>query len=342
MFCAILTRDSLDALFDGRLRGRSLRAVRAHLAQPCDACLDLLESEELSPFLERACRGESERAWTQLTEVQRESVVHTIISGRSTDILVADEDSSVPNGLAAILREAGHKCEVTSSAEQALAVAEATAPSLIIAGTNLIGRDGVRLLEACRARFPRACVISLSSNPDVDEAQNCLRSGAVDYLFKPVDRGDLLRAVERAVERRRMKLAREQSKALRKMRRDALNRFTPSHYISDDIPVRELVSGDPMRTWDRAETKGLPLGTKQARERFSTVSSEKYPVGLRVKGKVRGRCRNGLIVDIEQGVDGLVYWTDFAWSGKYMCSQGELLRPGDENRGRRAQHFQRG
>jgi response regulator RpfG family c-di-GMP phosphodiesterase len=82
------------------------------------------------------------------------------------------------------------------------------------------GRDGIWLLEAFRERYPESAVIMLTGYGDTEAAVDCLRRGAVDYLLKPPKLTDLIRAIERALAKRRIELARKryQKKLERKVR----------------------------------------------------------------------------------------------------------------------------
>jgi FixJ family two-component response regulator/predicted RNA-binding protein with RPS1 domain len=328
MSCGILTAVSLEALLDGRLEGPELVAVRAHLAQPCDACLDSLQGEELNSFLERACHGVSERGWA----TTRNFLLRRAIAGNPTQILVADEDSSVSSGIAVALREEGYVCQIAHSSEQAFALAAVVSPVVIIASTRLVGRDGVRLLDALRIQFPETRVISLAAKADADmgAAVECLRRGAVDYLIGPCERGDLIRSVERALAHRDMVLARKQSssEALHRLLGRAMSYFTAWPGVSEDV---SLTPCDATGTPEGGSTDGIAFRTRHTKQDPWAMLSDKYPIGRRVKGKVRERARSGLLVDVEQSVDGLVRWSDISWSdARCFMSREEIFKEGDE------------
>jgi putative nucleotidyltransferase with HDIG domain len=70
------------------------------------------------------------------------------------------------------------------------------------------GRDGLWLLDRLRAEQPSTAVIMLTAFGDTEAAVECLRRGAVDYLLKPPKVTELVRAIERALAKRRLELAR--------------------------------------------------------------------------------------------------------------------------------------
>ena len=137
-----------------------------------------------------------------------------------TRILIVDDDASVRDVISVLLQEEGYECRTASSAEAALDIAAAEAPPLVISDMKMPGRYGIWLLEAFRERYSETAVIMLTGYGDTEAAVDCLRRGAVDYLLKPPKLTDLIRAIERALAKRRIELARKryQKKLERKVR----------------------------------------------------------------------------------------------------------------------------
>lgn len=137
-----------------------------------------------------------------------------------TRILIVDDDASVRDVISVLLQEEGYECRTAAGAEEALDIAAKEAPPLVISDMKMPGRDGIWLLEAFRERFPETAVVMLTGYGDTEAAVDCLRRGAVDYLLKPPKLTDLIRAIERALAKRRIELARKryQKKLERKVR----------------------------------------------------------------------------------------------------------------------------
>jgi response regulator RpfG family c-di-GMP phosphodiesterase len=137
-----------------------------------------------------------------------------------TRILIVDDDASVRDVISVLLQEEGYECRTAAGAEEALDIAAQEAPPLVISDMKMPGRDGIWLLEAFRERFPETAVVMLTGYGDTEAAVDCLRRGAVDYLLKPPKLTDLIRAIERALAKRRIELARKryQKKLERKVR----------------------------------------------------------------------------------------------------------------------------
>ena len=135
-------------------------------------------------------------------------------------ILIVDDDDSVRDVISVLLREEGYNCVVASGAEMALDIAGQEETPLVISDMKMPGKDGLWLLDNLRERYPDTSVIMLTGYGDTESAVDCLRRGAVDYLLKPPKLTDLIRAIERALAKRRIELARKryQKKLERKVR----------------------------------------------------------------------------------------------------------------------------
>jgi response regulator RpfG family c-di-GMP phosphodiesterase len=125
-----------------------------------------------------------------------------------TKILIVDDDAAVRDVIAVLLGEEGYACTVVGSAEAALDAVRRDEYPLVISDVRMPGRDGFWLLERMRDGHPDTAVVLLTAFGDTEAAVECLRNGAADYLLKPPKVTELIRAIERALGRRRLELAR--------------------------------------------------------------------------------------------------------------------------------------
>jgi putative nucleotidyltransferase with HDIG domain len=126
-----------------------------------------------------------------------------------THVLVVDDDAAVRQAIVVLLREEGYACTPADGAQAALDLLAAEQHPLVITDMRMPGHDGMWLLERIREEYPETAVIMLTAFSDTEAAVDCLRKGAVDYLLKPPRVTNLVRAVERALSRRRLELARQ-------------------------------------------------------------------------------------------------------------------------------------
>lgn len=73
----------------------------------------------------------------------------------------------------------------------------------------------------------------------------------------------------------------------------------------------------------------MALGLKQTLPNPWDVVQEKYPVGSRIKGKVKSITDFGVFIGVEEGIDGLVHVTDISWTKKVKHAS-ELFKKDDD------------
>jgi small subunit ribosomal protein S1 len=76
------------------------------------------------------------------------------------------------------------------------------------------------------------------------------------------------------------------------------------------------------------EAHRISLGLKQTEANPWSQLVEKYPVGSRIKGKVRNLTEFGAFVEVEEGIDGLIHISDLSWT-KRVKHPSEVLKKGD-------------
>jgi putative nucleotidyltransferase with HDIG domain len=135
-------------------------------------------------------------------------VIESITPHETPHILIVDDDASVRDVISVLLKEEGYGCACVESAELALAHLEKTEAHLVISDMKMPGHDGLWLLDQLRRKHSETAVIMLTGYGDTESAVDCLRRGATDYLLKPPRVTDLIRAIERALAKRRIELAR--------------------------------------------------------------------------------------------------------------------------------------
>ncbi len=112
---------------------------------------------------------------------------------------------------------------------------------------------------------------------------------------------------------------------------DGLLHITDISWGRIQHPSDVLKVGDRLKVkvlkFDR-ETERVSLGMKQLAEDPWQAASLKYPVGVRVKGKVVSITDYGAFVELEQGVEGLVHISEMTWNRK-IKHPSKLVNVGD-------------
>ncbi len=73
----------------------------------------------------------------------------------------------------------------------------------------------------------------------------------------------------------------------------------------------------------------ISLGLRQLEPNPWDMVRHNYPVGARVRGKVRNMTTYGAFVELEEGIDGMVHVSDMSWTRK-INHPSEMLKKGDE------------
>jgi DNA-binding NtrC family response regulator len=115
-------------------------------------------------------------------------------------VLVVDDDPGVRDGLARLLRKWGYDVQTASSGEEALGVAEADRPVLVITDLVLPEMDGIALLQKLKEMVRPPVILILTAYGTVTTAVEAMRQGAFYYLTKPVDPAQLQVLLEKSLE----------------------------------------------------------------------------------------------------------------------------------------------
>ena len=121
-------------------------------------------------------------------------------------VLVVDDEANARSALAELLREEGYTVETAADGFKALPKLDDFAPDCIVTDLKMPGLDGLGLMRKALEQDPERAVIMMTAFGAVDTAVAAMRAGATDYLTKPINFDELLLVVERAIERRRLRL----------------------------------------------------------------------------------------------------------------------------------------
>lgn len=115
----------------------------------------------------------------------------------SRPTLVVDDDTAFCSTLAAALRRRGLSAVVAHGYEEALSEAAAWQPARAVVDLRMPGRGGLELVAALCREHPGISIVVLTGYGSIATAVEAIKLGAVHYLTKPADVGDVLAAFER-------------------------------------------------------------------------------------------------------------------------------------------------
>lgn len=139
------------------------------------------------------------------------------ISRDAPVVFVVDDDVSVRESLELLILSAGWKPETFASAEDFLGRSPIDGPSCLVLDVTLPNLNGLDLQSRIIDRTDMP-IIFITGYGDVPTTVRAMKAGAVEFLTKPLADDVLQNAIEQAIERSRVTLAREaELRALRSL-----------------------------------------------------------------------------------------------------------------------------
>lgn len=123
-------------------------------------------------------------------------------SGKNPEqpILVVDDEESILLSIDTTLQLAGINNIITcSDSRQVMGITKKRPPSVILLDLNMPHLDGEDVLELIQHQLPNTPVIIITGRIDAETAVNCMKSGAFDYIVKPVDENRLVASVKKSL-----------------------------------------------------------------------------------------------------------------------------------------------
>ena len=168
------------------------------------------------------------------TEMSEEK---TKMNEEKTKILIVEDDEFLLKSVARIISSKGYAALMASNGRDALEIIKNEHPALILSDLRMPVMDGLDLLEEVSIENPETPVIIFSgvgAKPDIIQA---FRSGAWDYITKPIeDFDELIEKIEQTLIRAQMAYGYSESmeKAVEKKTRD----YEEEHKIRQELEVR--------------------------------------------------------------------------------------------------------
>jgi DNA-binding response OmpR family regulator len=118
-------------------------------------------------------------------------------------ILLVDDDPMIRWTLAEALQEWGYKLSEAESTATALENFAQVQPSIVLLDINLPDGSGLELLRQIKQRQPDTIVIMMTGEVIVENTIAALRSGADDFVGKPINLDELRFALNQAEQKKR-------------------------------------------------------------------------------------------------------------------------------------------
>jgi two-component system response regulator HydG len=148
---------------------------------------------------------------------------------RKTRILIVDDDPGHLTTLKTIVRSWGYIVETGDDGEVAVAQVKSEPVDLVLMDVRMAKMSGIEALEKIKEYNPAIPVIIMTAYSSVDSAVDALKTGAYDYLIKPLDFEVLKLTIERACDHAGL---REENKLLKRQ-------------LSTDLKISNIIGKSP-------------------------------------------------------------------------------------------------
>ncbi len=141
-------------------------------------------------------------------------------------MLVCDDHPITRQGVRGLLERSGDVQVVGEASDgvEAVELAQAMAPDVILMDLGMPRADGVTAMERILERDPGARVLVLTSFENAEDVERAIRAGATGYMLKDAPTEDLLRAIRLAARGEAALAPRASSHLMRRVREPQRNR----------------------------------------------------------------------------------------------------------------------
>ena len=119
-------------------------------------------------------------------------------------VFVVDDDPSVRTSIQGLLKSANLRSESFGTAEEFLGSKRPDGPSCLVLDVSLPGVNGLDFQRELADAGIQIPIIFVTGHGDIPMTVKAMKSGAVEFLTKPFDDQDLLKAIHQALDRDRV------------------------------------------------------------------------------------------------------------------------------------------
>jgi two-component system KDP operon response regulator KdpE len=131
-------------------------------------------------------------------------------NNKKYNLLIVDDEPEIRTALSRILNFEGYSTTEASSGSEALQLLSETEYDLMLLDIRMPGMDGHEVMQEANKRFPNLLIIVLTAYGTLESARTAFRSEVINYLLKPLQKDELLEAVQHALQTRTKRIGRQQ------------------------------------------------------------------------------------------------------------------------------------
>jgi DNA-binding NtrC family response regulator len=122
------------------------------------------------------------------------------------NVLIVDDEEVVRLSHLRSLESSDCNTRAAEDGRQAIEVMEEHPADVILLDLRMPGLNGMDVLKTIKERWPDSEVVVITGYPSIESAKQAVRLGAFDYLAKPVEPNDVVKAANDAITQKRWSL----------------------------------------------------------------------------------------------------------------------------------------
>ncbi|AWV88768.1 sigma-54-dependent transcriptional regulator [Bradymonas sediminis] len=151
-------------------------------------------------------------------------------------ILIVDDEVHAREALSTLLEEDGYEVRNAPDGFKALGVLREWECDLLVTDLRMPVMDGLELIKKARVEFPKLTCVVMTAFGSVENAVKAMKSGAEDYLSKPLNFDEVELVIARAMERTQLRTE------LDRLRQGSAGETTKTQMIGNSMPMQKLKS----------------------------------------------------------------------------------------------------
>ena len=195
-------------------------------------------------------------------------------------VLIVDDEESILKSLSGVIEDEGYQTITVSNGIEALKVSGREFPDVTFLDIWMADLDGLEVLRRLKAQDPDGVIIMISGHGTIASAVKAVKSGAFDFIEKPLNMNEVLLSLKRAMEHRNSLL---ENHRLREIVRKKDHETQPYLFPAMEVAKTEAHIPPPKKA---AEHSSPPIGSRSfpqgrgARQRTLKQSMILYGTGL--------------------------------------------------------------
>lgn len=159
-------------------------------------------------------------------------------------ILIIDDDLAPREALKIVLKDR-YIVSTAPGAQEGFDIMAQNPVDLVVLDIMMPGMNGVEALQEIKNRYPDTEVILLTAYASLETARSAIRLGAFDYLTKPFDKDDVIKVIEKGLEKKHanktLKLEREELWGRARYLEEQVNKARQNLIMSYEGTVKALI-----------------------------------------------------------------------------------------------------